>query len=264
MYCIDISSSSSTDLVEQYSTSSIENLLKQKDQSKQFMVVKNDQKYVSSPAWSTFGFPAKRVEDGSCQRIIGFASCFACKDTYSYQYGGSGSTKYLLRHLTAHDCTLIRDELTKWICSSVRPFNIVSDPGLKITLQTVMNICQKYQGPINAEDILVTPPTIANNVHKLAEYYRSLIRPVLIDQAESGALCVCPDLWNDQYKKVDYLGLTAFFVTSAHGLYSFDVCCARYNENDKTGQSVLQISRLVKNKCGNFGFKSECYVYFKK
>ncbi|CAF3701502.1 unnamed protein product [Rotaria socialis] len=99
MYCIDISSSSSTDLVEQYSTSSIENLLKQKDQSKQFMVVKNDQKYVSSPAWSTFGFPAKRFEDGSCQRIIGFASCFACKDTYSYQYGGSGSTKYLLRHV---------------------------------------------------------------------------------------------------------------------------------------------------------------------
>ena len=105
---------------------------------------------------------------------------------------------------------------------------------------------QKYQGPINAEDILVTPPTIANNVHQLAELYRSLIRPVLTEQAESGALCICPDLWSDQYKKVDYLGLTAYFVASDYELFSVDLCCARYNENDKTGESVLQVSRLVK------------------
>ena len=160
--------------VQQYTAASIENLLKQKDSSKQFIVIKNDQKRVSSLAWSTFGFPAKRLEDGSYQRIIGFASCFECKDTYSYQSDGSGSTKYLLKHicskksslssedsqgqmdkfiklktstsikLTEQDRTQIRDELTKWICSSIRPFNIVSDAGLKTILKKIIDICTLF------------------------------------------------------------------------------------------------------------------------
>ncbi|CAF1348560.1 unnamed protein product [Rotaria sp. Silwood1] len=158
---ISLSNSNST---QHYSTSLIENLLKQKDDSKQFIVIKNDQNNLSSPAWSTFGFPAKRLEDGSYHRIVGFTSCFECKDTYSYQSGDSGSTKHLLKHvcskrsllsednregpmnkfiksknsttfkLTAQDYTKIRDQLTKWVYSSIRPFNLVSDKGLKTTL----------------------------------------------------------------------------------------------------------------------------------
>jgi hypothetical protein len=93
-----ISSSSYSNSVQEYSKSSIENLLKQKDNFKQFIVMKNDQKNLSSPAWNTFGFPAKRSDDGSYKRIPGFASYFTCKDTYSYQSGGGGSTKHLLKH----------------------------------------------------------------------------------------------------------------------------------------------------------------------
>ncbi|CAF4268689.1 unnamed protein product, partial [Rotaria sordida] len=79
-------------LIQQYSTLPMENLLKQKDNSEQFLVIKNDQKHVPSPNWSTFGFPAKHVEDGSYQRIISFANCFKCKDTYSYQSRRSSSS----------------------------------------------------------------------------------------------------------------------------------------------------------------------------
>ncbi|CAF3473830.1 unnamed protein product [Rotaria socialis] len=62
--------SSTSNLIQPYSTSTIENLLKQKDNSKQFLVIKNDQKKnVSSLAWPTFGFPAKRLEDDCYQRI---------------------------------------------------------------------------------------------------------------------------------------------------------------------------------------------------
>jgi hypothetical protein len=168
------SSSSSSNAIQRYTASSIENLLKQKDSLKQFMVISNDQKNLSSAAWSTFGFPAKRRADGSYERIIGFASCFTCKDTYSYQSGG-GSTKHLLRHicskksssssennqetllekfiksknltavkLTAQDQAKIRDEFTKWICSSIRPFNLIADPGLKNTLTTIIDICKLF------------------------------------------------------------------------------------------------------------------------
>ncbi|CAF4372964.1 unnamed protein product [Rotaria magnacalcarata] len=210
------SSASNSNLIQSYSTSTIENLLKQKDNPKQFLIIKNDQKNVSSLAWATFGFPAKRLEADCYQRIVGFASCFEYKDTYTYQSGESGSTKHLVRHvcskrssslenneegpidkfmklkklpplkLNSKDRTIIQDEFTKWICSSIRPFNLISDLGLKAT--------EKYQGSINTDDILVTPTTISNNVKKLAEYYRFLLRPILIEQDKSGALAVCPDL----------------------------------------------------------------------
>ncbi|CAF3426928.1 unnamed protein product [Rotaria sp. Silwood1] len=260
-----VSSTSSSNVTQQYSTSSIENLLKQKDDFKQFIVIKNDQKNVSSLAWSTFCFPAKRAEDGSYKQIIGFASCFNCKDTYSFQSGGSGSTKHLLRHvcskkslllsennqegpidkfikskkstsfkLTSQDRTTIRDEFTKWIYSSIRPFNIISDPGLKTTLKTIIDICQKYHGLIDIEDILVAPTTISYNVNRLADHYRSLARPILIEQAEAGVLTICPDLWTDSLKKINYLDLTVYFVTSNYELISFDLCCSRYDERKKS------------------------------
>lgn len=79
--------------IPQYSTSLIESLLKQKGKPKQIIVIKNDQKNLSSPAWSTFGFPAKCI-DNSYRPIESFASCFKCKATCSYQFDGSGCTKH--------------------------------------------------------------------------------------------------------------------------------------------------------------------------
>jgi hypothetical protein len=74
-------------------------------------------------------------------------------------------------------------------------------------------------------------------------------------------LVICPDLWNDQYKKMNYLGLTAYFVTRDYELHSFDLCCAPYNEADKTGESVLQVRRLVKHRENIFKiFPSRLYV----
>ncbi|CAF1348577.1 unnamed protein product [Rotaria sp. Silwood1] len=42
---------------------------------------------------------------------------------------------------------------------------------------------------------------------------------------------------------MNYLGLTACFVTGDYELYTFDLCCSPYNEVDKTGESVLQAIR---------------------
>jgi hypothetical protein len=111
-----------------------------------------------------------------------------------------------------------------------------------------MFLGQKYHGSIDTEDIFVTPATISNNVSRLANHYRSLVRPILIEQAEAGVLTVCPDLWTDSLKKVNYLGLTVYFVTSNYELISFDLCCSRYDEVDKTGASVLKVSKLIKSK----------------
>jgi hypothetical protein len=61
-----------------------------------------------------------------------------------------------------------------------------------------MFLGQKYHGSIDIEGLLLTPTTISKNVSRLAEYYRSLIRPIMMEQAESGVLTLCPDLWTDK------------------------------------------------------------------
>ncbi|CAF5193867.1 unnamed protein product [Rotaria magnacalcarata] len=120
---------------------------------------------------------------------------------------------------------------------------MITDPGLKDTLQIIVDMCRKYRCPIDIDDVLVSATTISTNVAKLAHDYRSLIKPILIRQAECGALTVCPDLWTDNYQKINYLGLTIYFVDSNYKLYSFDLCCSRFNEVDKTGASVLRALR---------------------
>ena len=155
---------------QSFTASSIENLLKRKDSIKRFIVIENNLKKNSSTAWSTFGFPAQQIEDGAYERIHGFASCFQCKTTYTFQSDGSGSTKHLLRHrcskpeslsegsqrgplhmlfksrqkaaaaINSKDSTEIKDALTRWVCRSVRPFNIVEDAGLRDILQTVLDL----------------------------------------------------------------------------------------------------------------------------
>ena len=74
-------------------------MLKRKDSRKEFIVIENKQKKSSSIAWSNFGFPARLSEDNTYERLHGYASCFQCKTTYTFQSDGSGSTKHLLRHV---------------------------------------------------------------------------------------------------------------------------------------------------------------------
>ncbi|CAF1603766.1 unnamed protein product [Adineta ricciae] len=275
-----------------FTTTSLEHLLKRKDSRKEFIIVENNQKKAKSAAWSMFGFPARLIEDGTYSRIIGFTSCFQCKSTYTFQSDGSGSTKHLLRHncpkvssasetyqeepieklmkskstssvtLAKEDFTKMRDELTKWICSSMRPFNITHDPGLRNVLQTVIEIGKKYSGKIDGVDLLAAPTTISANIHRLAEEYRILLRSVLIEQASAGCLCICPDLWSDKHRKINYLGLIAVFVNKNHELFSVDLCCCEYNEADKTGDSVLKAIRCQLDLYGLLPFMDKKKIVF--
>ncbi|CAF2154005.1 unnamed protein product, partial [Rotaria magnacalcarata] len=199
--------------------------------------------------WPNFGFSGRKDKDGKYQRINGFASCFTCRATYVFQSDGTGSTKHLLRHkcskvqepsdgategplekllkskpkaaitLSTTNSTKMKDELTKWICKSVRPFNIVSDIGLRDVLQTVLELGRQYQS-LDSTNLLVSPTTAENN-----------------------CLCLCPDLWSDKFRKVNYLDLTTVFADKDYELMLIDLSCSEYQEPDKTGDSVLQTIR---------------------
>jgi hypothetical protein len=104
-------------------------------------------------------------------------------------------------------------------------------------------IGQKHIGPVSAEDLLVSAKTIGNNVEKMAEHYRSLLIPVLQKQAEDGCLCIIPDLWSDKHRKIAYIGITCTFVSGQFKHQTIDLCCAEYDENDKTGASLFLVSQ---------------------
>ena len=103
----------------------------------------------------------------------------------------------------------------------------------------------KYRGNLSSADLLFSSRTISNNIHRLANEYRERLRSILIEQAQLGCLCLCPDLWVDRYRKINYLGITAVFVDKNHELVSVDICCCEYDEADKSGSSVLQVNYLT-------------------
>jgi hypothetical protein len=155
---------SKTTPADSYTSKSIEKLLG--NQKNEYRVVDNPKKRLSAACWTVFGFPA-RIANGDKPEIIpGFASCKQCFETFRYLDGSTTS-------LNEHNCPRIlpkgqrsiessvypspqrsdligqqikskKENLKKlcaqWVSSSMRPFQIVADPGFKRIVQESLNI----------------------------------------------------------------------------------------------------------------------------
>ena len=131
-----------------------------------FKILPNSSKRATAPCWKLFGFPAiSDTEDSNKFDIIpGFVSCKKCFDTYKYI---DSSTANLYSHhchrnetcdqtsitsfirsprsfTSTRNASKRKEELkqlcTKWIASSMRSFQIVSDPGFQRIVQTCFDI----------------------------------------------------------------------------------------------------------------------------
>ncbi|CAM4844512.1 unnamed protein product [Rotaria magnacalcarata] len=171
--CDDISLSSSTCTTascassssSEHSTHTIRQLLIEDEEH--FEVIPNNHKRTTAACWKTFDFPAKKYNETSEKVVIpGFVSCKRC--FYTYKYIDSSTT-----NLYSHGCcrnqssdqTSItsfiqsprsscsskiskkkKEELTKlcsrWVAGSMRPFQIVADPGFICIAQACINIGQ--------------------------------------------------------------------------------------------------------------------------
>lgn len=100
-------------------------------------------------------------------------------------------------------------------------------------INTFFRLGQRYNGVIDIDDFIPSAETIANNVRRLANEYR---------QAEERCLCIIPDLWSDKHRKNAYIGLTCSFINQNFRQVIIDLCCAEYDEADKSGKSVFLVS----------------------
>ncbi len=146
-----------------YTSKSIEKLLKNKNEYK---VVNNPGKRVKAACCTIFGFPARITSEKEFEIIPGFASCKDCFETFRHV---DGSTTSLNEHQcpriaakgqqSIEEClnfvpqrSAVIDKLIKkkkenvkrlcaqWAATSMRPFQIVNDPGFRNIIQECLNI----------------------------------------------------------------------------------------------------------------------------
>ncbi|CAF1364029.1 unnamed protein product [Didymodactylos carnosus] len=169
-----------------YTSDSIKrSLINDKDQ---FKVVQNLSKRATAPCWQSFGFPAREEKNQKFEVIRGYASS-ARKQV--------STKKEKMKYLC-----------TRWVADSMRPFQIVSDRGFKELVQECINIGRGSRSDsfILADDILSCERTMKNEIDRLAEQERAQLREKLIVAAQDGSLCLSPDIWTDNYRKISYMG----------------------------------------------------------
>ena len=76
----------------------------------------------------------------------------------------------------------------------------------------------------------------------MANEYRSRLNEILQEPLESGAICICPDLWSDNHRKVSYLGMTASFITKQWEYKTVYICCKPFTADDHSGKNLLIVS----------------------
>ncbi|CAF3804741.1 unnamed protein product, partial [Rotaria sp. Silwood1] len=210
--------------MQQYTTDRIKFLLKQ--QPSTYKVLENE-KNKSSICWKVFGFPAKKIQNtNEYQKIDGFTSCQTCYQKFSYT-SITGT-----RNMLSHSCVknLSNTNITKFISSS---------SSSQVKPNDMMKIYEKVKlrskfGEFDVNCTLRGADTISNHIYDLADDYRLKLKDILREPLESDAICVSPDLWSDDHKKISYLGITAMFTTSNYKYKTVDLCCKPFFGDDQT------------------------------
>jgi hypothetical protein len=264
-----------------YTSDKIQFLIRNEKQ--RYDIISNNAQSAKASHWSKFGFPAKLNEKtGIFERIFGFASCHDCKKTFVYN--SNSGTSHLIHHscvsnlaqisttssmkqttieqsltihksLTADQSTTVKDLISRWICTNIRPFSIIEDDGLKQLIQECIRLgmcfilCILFSyiclgslyGNINVDNILRSRTVISDHIHKLADQSRQQIKLILQEPFQSRCLSISPYFWSDKYRQISYLGVTATFVDSNYHYYSSDVFCRPFEEPDKSSTNVLMV-----------------------
>ncbi|CAF3075368.1 unnamed protein product [Rotaria sp. Silwood2] len=236
------SSSSST-----YTSDKIRFLLKNEKQ--RYEVISNKAKSAKAQHWSNFGFPAKLNEKNCGTSHLKEHSCTSnliqTSTTSVMKQPTVEQCLTVQKNLTTDQSTVIKDLITRWVCTDIRPFSIIEDGGLRLLIQECVKLGSLY-GNIDVDNILRGRTTISNHIYKLADASRQQIKLILQEPFESGCLSISPDFWNDKYRQISYLGVTATFFDSNYHYHTIDLLCRPFEGPDKSSTNVLTVHRLNK------------------
>ncbi len=102
----------------------------------------------------------------------------------------------------------------------------------------------KY-GEFDVNNALRSSDTLSNYIYERAEQCRSELNAILKEPLENGALCLSPDMWSDDHRKIHYLGITATFVNVYFEFKVVDLCCRPFTGDNQSGSNLLIVSNAL-------------------
>lgn len=167
-------------------------------------------------------------------QVKGFVVCTICKKVIRYNSKSLG-TNHISNHLKTHadgryhsmdefvkkrreltraDKTDVLNASVKFICTDLRPYNAILGDDLANLLQVFMKLGAIY-GSLELDqikEILPSPQTISRHADTdgaelKTKFYADLKNVLHLE----GTLPLTVDIWQDKFKRVSYLGMTAHY-----------------------------------------------------
>lgn len=96
---------------------------------------------------------------------------------------------------------------------------------------------------IMADDLLPCDRTVKNELSRIGNYKRNILKKTLITAAENKCLSISPDNWTDNHRRISYMGATAHFIDEQLKYHSIDLFCVEFVEEKKSAKNIYQVRR---------------------
>ncbi|CAF1553611.1 unnamed protein product, partial [Didymodactylos carnosus] len=225
-------------------------LVKQSLKEKPFKFKVGDNPFETKASiWNTFGFPAEADENGEFKIIKQMASCKKCYHTYPFK---DSSTSGLNRH----KCPLsdgqtrslqkkkeenVTKLLAEWCALNLRPISVVQDSGFLSLAQEFVNIGNNCGPvPVDVKYLIPCRKTLSREIVNTADEKRRLVQDELKRAAMDRCLCIIPDMWTDNHKRISYLGATAQWIDDHFYLRSLELFNEKYDQPNKKAANIIK------------------------
>ncbi|CAF1577439.1 unnamed protein product, partial [Didymodactylos carnosus] len=197
-------------------------LVKQSLKEKPFKFKVGDNPFETKASiWNTFGFPAEADENGEFKIIKQMASC-----------------KKSLQKKKEENVTKL---LAEWCALNLRPISVVQDSGFLSLAQEFVNIGNNCGPvPVDVKYLIPCRKTLSREIVNTADEKRRLVQDELKRAAMDRCLCIIPDMWTDNHKRISYLGATAQWIDDHFYLRSLELFNEKYDQPNKKAANIIK------------------------
>lgn len=175
------------------------------------------------------------VWDGD-KKVDNFVACAICKNVLRYDSKSLG-TNHLRLHLKRHQSQpntmnqylnkieksvkvsenhkfQLKEACVLYVSRDIRPFSSLEGEGFLNLIKTVARLGSIYGAQIadDMESILPSGQTISRSISAMAVQCKENLKLILRSYiVETNMIAMTVDVWQDKYKRISYLGMTAHF-----------------------------------------------------
>jgi hypothetical protein len=217
-------------------------------------VIHNNGPGKKSGVWEAFGI----IYDHSNIKLD-YAACKSCNKVYTFKTSTGTTTiskhkcpipasevaaakVYFKKHIiTKQEKETMTAAAVDYCAIDMRPFESLSGLGLKVLIQTALDIGSSSIGRVTIDELLTNPATVSRNIDSRAWNGRKKLTFVLKKHIDSGLNVACTfDLWTDAVKKNSYMSITIHYIDEMFNLYARTLHVKPVEEASHTAEMVLE------------------------